>query len=194
MGKKYDVASKKAYDRVRYLRRKAERIKNQPPDPITLLSDLELAYIAGLVDGEASIHITSRGRRRTVYPHVAIGMTHKGVIEWLASKLGQRAIYTVRRKRGNFKKTPKPMYYYRVSGKRARLLCEVLIPYLKVKIEHAKVLAEYPCDARIAPGVTIEQTEINAVRERLRKKLTNLNGNYYAYRHPRTTQEQRRVQ
>jgi hypothetical protein len=63
-------ASKKDYDRARYLRLKAERQARLPPEQIETLTSEERAYIAGLIDGEGSIFVTAVGpkRDRTVYP------------------------------------------------------------------------------------------------------------------------------
>lgn len=77
------------------------------------------------------------------------------------------------------------MYYLRLQGRRACLLCELLHPYLKVKKNHAEILMEYPCDARIAPGKKINGSKINEVRIMLKNRLTELNENYYKRRHPK---------
>lgn len=174
--------TKTEYDRARYLRLKAEKQKDKPPDPIILLTELEKAYIAGLVDGEGSIHMTKRDNRRTAYPYVCITMTHKGVIEWLASKFGNSALYVAPPQKRGFKNLTQPAYSCRLGGKRAKLLCAVLMPYLKVKIEHAKILAQYPEDARVGSGIRIEETGIDIIRERLKEELTILNNHRYQRR------------
>lgn len=174
--------TKSDYDRARYLRAKEKRERARPIDPILLLSELEKAYIAGLVDGEGSIHMTKRDIRRTAYPYVCITMTHKGVIEWLAEKFGNTAMYIAPSQERGFKNPTRPAYSCRLGGKRAKLLCKVLTPYLKVKSKHAKVLARYPGDARFGPGIKIEETGIDVVRERLKVELTALNNNRYQRR------------
>src|SRR5574340_772873 len=61
---------KRAYDRARYVRRRDAARALQAPDPITLLSDTEAAYLAGLIDGEGSLYVGAVGpkRNRTCYP------------------------------------------------------------------------------------------------------------------------------
>ena len=57
-------ASKKEYDRARYLRLKAEREAQKPKDAIETLMPEERAYIAGLIDGEGSIYVAAVGPKR----------------------------------------------------------------------------------------------------------------------------------
>ena len=178
------MATKKEYDKARYLRRKAEKIANLPPDPLYSISKIDRAYIAGLIDGEGSIHMTRKVKYGTYYAFITVGMSDKGVIEWLANQFGNKATECLYMKKGSFKKTPKPIYRISLQGRRACLLCEILLPYLKVKKKQAEVLMEYPCDARISPGRKIYGSEINEIRIKLKDRLTELNGHYYEKHHP----------
>ncbi len=175
---------KVAYDRARYLRKKAERMLNATPDPLYALTNIDRAYIAGIIDGEGSIHMTRKIPTGTFHAFVTVGMTDKFVIEWLASKYGNKAVETVRKPQGPFKRTPKTMYRVSLQGRRACLLCELLLPYLKVKKKQAEVLMEYPCDARIKPGKKVYGSTINKIRRGLRDRLRKLNGHYYSRHHP----------
>jgi len=169
--------TKQDYDRACYQRKKAIRNAEKPPDPITLLTDIELAYIAGLVDGEGSIHATRKETKGTYYPFLCITMTHQGVVEWLAEKVGNKAVYVAAPER--HKLARKPAYSFRLQGRRAKLLCQGLMPYLKVKYYHANILLRWPCDVRIGPGITIDQTGIIPIRENLAAELRKLNGYRY---------------
>lgn len=170
-------ASKASYDRERYTRLKAEREAARPPDPITTLTPEERAYLAGLIDGEGSIFVAAVGplRHRSVYPIVTVAMTHRGVIEWMAARLDAGTVknhnHTSVRRHPNLKK----QFRTQVFGKRAKLLCETLLPYLRVKTEQARLVTTFPVEARIAPGVKIEHTEINLIRYRLRDEINALN-------------------
>jgi len=110
--------SKRAYDRARYLKKKAEREAKRPPDPITLLSVEERAYIAGLVDGEGSIYIAAVGprRERTVYPIVTVAMTSREVIEWLAALVHAGKVQL--HNQTNLRRHPymKPQYRFQLLG------------------------------------------------------------------------------
>lgn len=170
-------AAKQAYDRARYTRLKAQRAAQREPDAIETLTPEERAYIAGLVDGEGSIYVAAVGpeRDRTVYPIVTVAMTHHGVIEWLTERLQAGTVKL--HNQTNLRRHPymKPQYRFQVFGKRAQLLCNAMLPYLKVKHEQARLVGEFPCDARIAPGVKIERSEINATRFCLRDAINALN-------------------
>jgi len=175
--------AKKVYDRERYTRLRDERRKKLPPHPITKLSETDKAYIAGLIDGEGAIY-SARNREKTWYPTISISMTSEGVLRWLTQKTGGEKIQTtVRKNDGRYKSILKTIYSYRVTGKTAKLLCSTILPYLRVKANHARVVCAFPVDARIAPGHKIARTEINMVRERLTEQLTALNENRYKRRH-----------
>ena len=75
-----------------YLRNKAKR-PIPPEDPINRLSELDRAYIAGLIDGEGCIRIGRVGPERiTFYPSISIGMTNREVIEWLQDRIHSGSI------------------------------------------------------------------------------------------------------
>ena len=175
--------TKQDYDRARYICLKKERDKNKPINPINKLSKVELAYIAGLIDGEGAIYAAHV--RSTWYPTVSIHMTSEGVLRWLAGKTGAQKIHSLKSRSDahRYKSILKTQYLYRISGKNAQLLCKKLLPYFKVKDNHARVVCAFPIDARIAPGHKISSTEINIVRKKLSKQLAALNDNRYKRRH-----------
>ena len=169
--------AKAIYDADRYRRLRDERAKNQPPDPIATLSTEERAYIAGLVDGEGSIYVAAVGpnRHRTTYPIVVVAMTHRPVIAWLAERLAAGTVKLHNHTRVRRDPNLKPQYRTQLFGKRARLLCEALLPYLKVKTEQARLVTTFPVEARVAPGAKIALTSINETRYRLRDQINALN-------------------
>lgn len=168
--------TKKDYDRERYLKIKTEKESRKPKDKILLLSDVDCAYIAGLIDGEGSLYISAVGpnRRKTVYPVVVVAMTEKPVIEWLKEVCDSGNIQL--HNQTNLRKYPymKPQYRFNLFGKRAQLLCKRIHPYLKVKKEQAEIIMSFVCDVRIAPGVKISK-DINEVRLELRDRCNALN-------------------
>ena len=174
---KTGFATQADYDRDRYARLTAARDAARGPDPIETLSGEECAYLAGLIDGEGSIFVAAVGpqRSRTVYPIVCVAMTHRGVIDWLCVRLSSGTVQLHNSTNLRRHPTYKPQYRFQVFGKRAQLLCRKMLPYLRVKSEHARLVCEFPCDARIAPGVKIERSEINETRYRLRDRINALN-------------------
>jgi hypothetical protein len=170
------LTPKQLYDRARYARRRAEQLKYRAADPIESLTPEERAYLAGLIDGEGSIFVSAVGphRKKTVYPIVCIGMTHRGVIEWLAARLrsGKVQIHnqTNLRRYGYMK----PQYRFQLFGKRAKLLCAALLPYLRVKDRQAQLVSSFPIEGRVAPGVKLSE-EMNQLRYELRDQINSLN-------------------
>lgn len=165
------------YHQAWHRRRKAEQARHRPPDPIELLSAEDRAYLAGLVDGKGgSIYVGAVGphRERTVYPIVALAMTHRPVIEWVVARLASGGPHLHGRKDPR-RPDVKPIYRTQLYGQRARLLCATLLPFLRVKAEQARLVTEFPVEARIGPGRRIEESGINEVRFRLRDEINALN-------------------
>ena len=163
---------KQAYDRARYAEQRKRRLAEKAPDPIEAIGLEDRCYLAGLIDGEGSIYCGAIGpkRGRTCYPIVAMGMTDRDVIEWVASLWGVRVSYVLKRRNPRWL----PQYFVRLSGKRAQILCRVLLPYLRVKKVQAELVCEFECDLRSAPGQTISE-EANARRFQLRDAINSLN-------------------
>lgn len=168
---------KRQYDRDRYTRLKQAREAAAPPDPITLLTPVDLAYLAGLIDGDGSIFVMSGGpaTRRSLYPVVCLVMTYEPVVRWFGETLAAGAVQIHGSSRAERPAHYKPQHRSMLTGKRARLLCEQLLPYLRVKHEQARLVTTFPVDARIAPGVKIEASAIDAERRRLRDLINGLN-------------------
>jgi hypothetical protein len=160
-----------------YIRRRDRRIAAKRPDPLLSLTERELAYIAGIVDGEGTVHISGSSGKKTCYPIVGIGMTHQGVIEWLADKW-KVTIATLPRRNPRWL----PQFVVRLSGKRAQLLCRLILPFLIVKRRQAELVIEFPMEARIAPGVKIANTEIFRQRLVFLEQINSLN---HSPRNPR---------
>ena len=176
----YNQESRKAkseYDRDRYQKIRADKLTKKLPDPITNLSNEDIAYIAGLIDGEGSIYIASVGpnRRKTVYPIVVVAMTNMAVIQWLTkvTKTGTIKVHNST----SLKRYPymKIQYRWQLFGKRAQLLCSRILPYLKVKNQQARLILDFPCDMRIGRGRKLIDTDVNETRLSLREQVNGLN-------------------
>ena len=104
-----------------------------------MVSETDLAYLAGLIDGEGSISISrwvhqTRGiRNKNVghHMHLNLGMTSRIAVEWAAKTFG-----------GNVRwKNPNQadghvraiMYYWQVYGTKAVPILRLIFPYLKTK-------------------------------------------------------------
>ena len=174
------VARRRAYDRARYLRIKANREALRAPDCITLLEVPVLAYLAGLTDADGSIYVTHTNRLRTYYPTVTWAMTHRATVDWVAEVLGGTKVVInnhTNLRRGttswgssNFRTQWKTS----VSGSRAQLLCARMLPYMHTKSAQAELVVAFPVDARTAPGVTLPE-EIRQKRVLLAEQISALN-------------------
>lgn len=172
--------NKKEYDKKRYQKIKAERLTSAPADPITFLKPTEIAYIAGIIDGEGSIY--ARNERKTIYPTIAVHMTDKSVIMWLQEHIKAQSVWALNRKNHpRYKTSLKTQYLFRICGKRAKLLCKYLLPYLIVKRKHAEIVLKWPIDVR--QGNRQIPHNIQNTRIKLGDELTHLNGNHYKLRH-----------
>ena len=101
---------------------------------------------------------------------VKITQVRDKAIGWLAEKWGVTVSKAPRRD-----PRYKPQVFVRLSGERVRLLCERLLPYLKVKRRQAELIQTFPLEARLGRGVRIVGTGINEVRFALRDQINGLN-------------------
>jgi hypothetical protein len=154
-----------------YARKRARELAARAPDPILAISDIDLSYIAGIVDGEGSVHCCFLGkdRRRTCHPIISVAMTDEGVIRWLGDVFA--VCVSVTKRKENYR----TQFTVRLSGKRAVLLANRLIPFLRVKAAQAVLMSSFPADGRIGPGNVIEGTALNEMRLRLYDQINSLN-------------------
>lgn len=113
---------------------------------IDALSELDCAYLAGLIDGEGSICVlrhNGRGGMKTFYPAISIAMTHRGVLDWV-SGLFALSVSDVPRSPQGWRN----QHSFRIHGKRAVALCRRLLPYLRVKREQAALVLAFPFEDR----------------------------------------------
>lgn len=105
----------------------------------------ELAYMAGIIDGEGSIYIgnfSSNPKTGTLHyqTNMEVTNTDKGLIDWLISTFGGRCNYYTA------KQTPKnsrrAVYRWIASGERLTDICHKMLPYLVIKKRQAEIMIE----------------------------------------------------
>lgn len=131
---------KKPYWKKRYLAKKADRESNRPPNPVGLLSDVELSYMAGLIDGEGCLTITKL-HSGGVTLSLSIQMTDQGVLNWIATKLGTKC--NISRSASKVGPRRKPLWKVILTGGRAAMLCSRILPYMKVKHRQATIFLRF---------------------------------------------------
>ena len=99
------------------------------------LSNTEIAYFAGLFDGEGSIAVYTNKGDKSARFGITVGMVNPTVIEELRLAFGG-SIYKQMR-------AGRPVYYWRTFGKRAELVLKILLPFLRVKREEAELAIAY---------------------------------------------------
>ena len=114
-------------------------------------SPLELAYLAGLIDGEGCIMMRRDGRRRIHQYTLALVVTneHKGTLEWCSSLFGGY-IYDQSQTQQHHKK----IYNWTINSTAAHAVLVAVIPYLQIKKDQAQLVIDHW--ASIRPGLASE--------------------------------------
>jgi hypothetical protein len=133
----------------------------------------DLAYMAGLLDGEGHIGIALR--KNLISGHILrieISNTNKAMIDWILPRFdGHGVIRKDRWGEGNRKDS----YVWYADNRKAVRLLKMLIPYLVLKKEQAEIAVYFqssiPAQGR-GPRITKDVFEF---RESLRLKMRILN-------------------
>ena len=106
----------------------------------------DLAYIAGILDGEGYIglvkHIEKRSKRETIYydPVVNVSMTNKLAIDFINSLFEGNIWFSDKGEKTN----RKGIFEWVAKGqKRTKEILEAVLPFLKVKKEQAVTLLRF---------------------------------------------------
>ena len=117
---------------------------NQEGKMPTQLNQLDIAYIAGLFDGEGSVDYARRWEKRTKGKYKVwrirceVAMTDKYVLEWIRDILG---VGTVRPKK--VQKGMKPQWRWRCSFREAYEFAKLIWPHVQVKIHKIEQLIDH---------------------------------------------------
>lgn len=101
------------------------------------LTDLELAYMAGFVDGEGCVSVATR-LKIYMTPTVQVSNTNQAVLQWFLAAFGGEI--DVRR---DHRPTRKQCNTWRVAGDKARRVLRALLPFLRVKKRQAELALSY---------------------------------------------------
>jgi len=94
----------------------------------------DLAYFAGLFDGEGWVHAQIAGRKTSV--GLALANTNRTVLEWVKQRFGGR-IYDKPSKKYKHK-----LWQWQMTGKRTLPLLKALEPILKIKGNELRIAIE----------------------------------------------------
>jgi len=133
-----------------------------------LITDIELAYVAGIIDGEGTICITKISSKWVksqsgfdYYSHVGVGISNKDLCEWLKIKFGG---CVTRQKRSAKFPNSKDIWMWQIRRSHTTPFLKAIEPYLKIKRLQAQNVIEY--QERITPSNSKKLTsEDYALRE-----------------------------
>lgn len=134
-------------------------------------SDAELAWLAGLLEGEGSFLVARChvGGKVYPYPKIVVGMTDCDVVERAAQLLGGNSVYPLPKKPNR-----KQAWRAQVTGWKAAELMRDLYPWMgqRRKLAISTILAEY--DAR----ETTTQRRSRSCSEAASKRTRRTNGTF----------------
>ena len=142
-------------------------------EDLNVMSEVDMAYIAGLFDGEGSIHFKRgiekkkkhKGKPGYRYSNsmrisMEITMTDHSVLIWLHEVLG---VGTLRPKRVKGKRkdgTPYlKQYKWRCTFRDAYQVCLLIWPFAHVKLDKIQQIIEYYSDKKIMNGNVVSLDE-----------------------------------
>lgn len=129
------------------------------------LTEVELGYIAGLIDGEGTIGISMDPNFRL---HLIITNTSMDLMNWLSLKLESKYRQLSRASRPS---SHKDVYQITLYGEGVKSLLRQLGHLLIIKAPHARVALEFP-----QPGAGNDMTEEMELKQALcRVNLMRLN-------------------
>ena len=142
----YSLAKKYGFHRSVILRWAKRGIPKLLQTRVPLLTKVERAYLAGILDGEGTISIyrdtkTWGKRNRRIFPEISVASTNRDLIKLLIEKYR----FKPRQKDVN-KGKPNRRQLIRVSMRKLADVYEILVqiePLLIIKKKHAKIVLEY---------------------------------------------------
>lgn len=137
------------------------------------MTKVELAYVAGIVDGEGCITVTQGSmcndghKRHDLF--VCVWNNNKELINWLQSQMGGSSYG--RNQGGNRKDN----YCWRLTSKKALRFLLLLYPYLRVKKPQAKIGIEFQKQRKIYGRNHLKTNEAWEREEKLFLQIKQLN-------------------
>ena len=137
------------------------------------LTEMDFAYIAGIIDGEGSIRIFKQPQAKTYSLTIGVANTSIELLEWLKSKLG--GSFAMGRDGDD---NHKPVYYWTLSSVPSEALLYRISKYLVIKRDRAQTALMFRLtfeDFRGGYGGTRVSEENLKLREQCFQDLKKLN-------------------
>ena len=133
--------------------------------PIPKFSDIEAAYLAGIIDGEGSVYIakhkeySGRGLPYSYSTRVSVGNTDERLINWIQKTVKTGNIHFVQETRNNWK----DHWHWLLADKNITPFLEQILPFLIIKKEQALILLRFReliDKSRTYPGKCLSSQEV----------------------------------
>ncbi|KKM03939.1 hypothetical protein LCGC14_1769410 [marine sediment metagenome] len=125
------------------------------------LSEIELAYTAGIIDGEGSIQIDRRSDKN-FGATVTISMKNPAVLVWVSDRYGGN-IHRYKQSIGSFNKEGF-MYRWGIHGLQAQEFISAIRPYLVEKAMRADVLLSFPVGSQRGAELDIQEAAYHTMK------------------------------
>lgn len=156
-------------------------------DAKRIIDEIDIAYCAGIVDGEGSI-VIGKGKQRVgngyayevlVSVHMMDAYVPKFLAECFGGKTKETSVSHDNRK-GD------AAYYYHANGSRARVFLTMILPFLKIKSKQAEIalylqnkLSSNPNGKRVTPKMAHERESLRLMIQDLKRTPVNEREVYY---------------
>lgn len=153
--------------------------------------ETDLAYLAGIIDGEGSIYIGNFSCNPiTKLPYyqtnIQVTNTDEGLIKWLQDTFGGLVNNKCKE---NTDRPRRKAFVWTVSGERLTHLCELIMPYLICKKRQAEIMlkmrATFTKNGAIKgkQGVPILTDGVRELRQSLLEEMRGLHIRIHSYKH-----------
>ena len=123
-----------------------------------MISEYNIAYIAGLFDGEGSVQYKQYMRKRKhnikAYPtwsiRMEIAMTDRSILMWLCEVLGTGTVHSRKVRPGR-----KKQWRWRCSHRQAYYVARLIWPYVHVKLDGVQKIIEHYAKQKLMNGNVI---------------------------------------
>jgi len=139
------------------------------------LSEKDLAYVGGIMDGEGSISICKLKTKDTrrgfgYFLQVSVGNTNESLIDWLRINFGGSKYFS----KGSIRRGNKALWKWALSAHKALVFLQIIKPYLRIKSFQAEVGIAFQEAKWQGRHITKQHW---AVEETQRILMRQLNGN-----------------
>ena len=102
----------------------------------------QLAYLAGIIDGEGTIYIQKVDRKTffDYFPRIQIVTTNKELMYWIKDTFGGIVSF---RDRSTENRNWKPQYTWYTTRKIMDILLPLIHPFLIIKKKHVEIMIEF---------------------------------------------------